>query len=86
MPGPSRVYGPTPITHVQHPQANNQPLLLDPRSQTAREQARDRAIVRFLEAFLWALVIQALAAAIIGGSVWPEWRHRLNALRQSAAS
>ncbi|KAG8832532.1 hypothetical protein FRC17_001189 [Serendipita sp. 399] len=39
---------------------------LDPRSQTAREAARNRAIMRFIEAFLWAMVIDLTAAAILG--------------------
>jgi len=48
--------------------------VVDPRSQTAREAARNRAIMRFAEAFMWAILIQALAVAILGGSLWPEWR------------
>ncbi|KIM29541.1 hypothetical protein M408DRAFT_328786 [Serendipita vermifera MAFF 305830] len=82
-PGPSRTtYGPTPINHGYQPGHPSHPQapLLDPRSQAAREQARHRAAVRFCEALLWALVIQMIAAAIIGGSLWPEWRrHWMNA-------
>ncbi|KAG8852414.1 hypothetical protein FRB91_006540 [Serendipita sp. 411] len=65
--GPNHVYrGPEDTTVlVALPQ-------LDPRSHAARTAARNRAVIRFMEALLWAIVIQLIAAAIIGGSIWPE--------------
>lgn len=54
---------------------------LDPRSQAAQEAARSRALLRFFEAFLWAVVIYAIAAAIVGSSVWPT-AHRRHWLKE----
>jgi len=87
-PGPSRSYGPTPIQYQQQGYYPNQGnTLLDPRSQTAREGARHRAAMRFIEAFLWAVVIQALAAAIIGGTLYPDLgRYFLDTFRRGSTS
>ncbi|PVF94752.1 hypothetical protein CPB86DRAFT_628808 [Serendipita vermifera] len=80
-PGPSTPFQQQYTVHYEvHPRTGaNESLPLpyyDPRSEAAQDAARSRAIMRFFEAFLWAVLIQAVVATIIGGTIWPDWRHR----------